>query len=102
MSEQYDHILEISRADAVAERQREISKVMRQVKDMQRELSNRIREGAVDEADAFNRNQRMPGSLGQLWFQFLDLSKDAKLFALSKAEFNGMAWQSLLQCSPYF
>ena len=86
---------------AVAARHAEIAKVMAQIEGKRRRLAERLRIGDVDLADARRRNARMPGRLGQLWGWFIELSQAEQLAALEADTFHQMAWQSLLQCSPF-
>jgi hypothetical protein len=68
-------------------------------------LAQRLREGALDLNDARSRNAAMPGILGLRWAEFIELPLAAQtqaLETLSEPRFRGMAWQSLLQCSPFF
>ncbi len=51
--------------------------------------------------DAKCRNARMPGRLGELWGIFIELPIPDQIDALRCLTFHGMAWQSLLQCSPF-
>ena len=90
--------------DAVryAERQEAIGKLMACVRFKQMTLIKRINLGDADMAGAIQRNQRMPGILGELWNKFLHLDSPAQVEALTGAEYEGMSWQSLLQCSPFF
>ncbi|MDR1969647.1 MAG: hypothetical protein LBQ32_13320 [Burkholderiaceae bacterium] len=88
---------------AVALRQAAIAKVMAQVERRRLLLAQHLREGAIDLEDARMRNAGMPGILGQRWAEFIELPLVAQtqaLETLSESRFHGMAWQSLLQCSP--
>lgn len=86
---------------AVAARQAEIAKVMAQVEHRRQLLAARLDTGDVDLADARRRNAQMPGRLGQLWGWFIELPLQQQLDALQADTFHQMAWQSLLQCSPF-
>ena len=85
----------------VAERQAEIEKVMGRMNAYRLQLIGKLASDDVDVADAERRNKGMPGVLEERWGQFMALSKEQKIAALQEPAFNGMAWQSLLQCSPY-
>ena len=86
---------------AVVARHAEIAKLMAQVEHKRRLLAARLRAGDVDFVDAQRRNARMPGRLGQLWGRFIALPHEEQLAALEADTFHRMAWQSLLQCSPF-
>ena len=86
---------------AAAARHTEIAKVMAQVDDKRKRLAARLHIGDIDWADARRRNAQMPGRLGQLWGRFIELSREEQLAALEADTFDRMAWQSLLQCSPF-
>lgn len=89
---------------AVALRHAAIAKVMADIERRRLLLAQRLREGTVDLGDARVRNAAMPGILGQCWAEFIELPLAAQtqaLETLSEPRFHGMAWQSLLQCSPF-
>ncbi len=86
---------------AAAARHAEIAKVMAQVDAGRKRLAARLRIGDVDWVDARRRNTQMPGRLGQLWGWFIELPLEEQLAALEADTFHRMAWQSLLQCSPF-
>ena len=86
----------------VAERKQAIAELMARVNTSRLRLRDRIARGAVDQEDAHRRNASMPGVLGERWAQFMVLTRAEQMAALEQTEFNGMAWQSLLQCSPFF
>jgi hypothetical protein len=91
-------------SSAVALRRAAIAKVMAEVERRRLLLAQRLREGLVDLEDARARNATMPGILGQRWAEFIELPLTAQtqaLETLSEPRFHGMAWQSLLQCSPF-
>ena len=86
----------------VAERKQAIAELMTRVDASRLRLRDSIARGQVDAEDARRRNASMPGVLGERWTQFMALTRAAQVAALEQPEFNGMAWQSLLQCSPFF
>ncbi|WP_448255161.1 hypothetical protein [Ottowia oryzae] len=86
----------------VAERRQAIAELMARVDASRWKLRDRIARGEVDQEDAHRRNASMPGVLGERWAQFMALTRAEQVTALEQAQFNGMAWQSLLQCSPFF
>jgi hypothetical protein len=89
---------------ALALRRAAIAEVTAEVARKRLLLARRLRDGAVDLADARSRNAAMPGVLGQRWAEFIELPLTAQtqaLEALHEPRFHGMAWQSLLQCSPF-
>lgn len=85
-----------------ADRQAEIAKVMARVNAKRLALAEKLESGLADSDDARRRNESMPGVLGERWSAFIALPIPEQVAALGKTEFEGMAWQSLLQCSPYF
>lgn len=87
---------------AVEERRAAIKVVMARVVAKREQLSKRIQANQVNVDDARLRNKAMPGYLGELWTEFLELPSDQQVEVLNHESFKGMAWQSLLQCSPYF
>lgn len=87
---------------AIAERHAAIAVVMARVNAKRAALAQRIQASQVDAKDAHRRNETMPGYLGELWADFLAMPQPQQIKALRHDEFKGMAWQSLLQCSPYF
>jgi hypothetical protein len=89
------------RAAAVACRHAEVDKVMQQVQRQRQQLAQRIASGQANHQAAALRNAAMPGLLGQRWAEFMGLSDVQKIQELAQLRFNGMAWQSLLQCNPY-
>lgn len=103
MSQLQNRAAEISpaRVDAILVRQNEIRRVMDQVDKKRLDLQARFEADFFDDAEARKRNKAVPGILGALWAQFIELSKEQKIHHLGQTTFNGMHWQSLLQCSPY-
>jgi hypothetical protein len=85
---------------AYAERQHQIAIVMKKVDEKRADLSGRILRGDVDLADARQR-AAIHGVLGNLWREFIELSPDEQVAALGEPTFKTMAWQSLLQASPF-
>ena len=67
-------------------------------------LSDLIASGRADSqaAAAWMRSVPSIGVLDDYWEEFIALSADQQILALKEKEFNGMSWQSLLQCCPYF
>ena len=86
----------------IAERKQAIAELMARVDASRLTLRERIARGEVDQTDAHRRNASMPGVLGERWTQFMALTRAEQVSALERPQFNGMAWQSLLQCSPFF
>jgi hypothetical protein len=89
--------------DPVALRQRQdaIAELMGRVTASRLALRQRLADGDVNADNARQRNASMPGFLGELWGAFMQLPLQSQLDALAVTEYRGMAWQSLLQCSPY-
>lgn len=87
---------------AYADRQAEIAKMMARTNAKRVALGSLIASSDFDLVDARRRNASMPGILGELWTKFLDMESSEQLKALEVPEFQGMAWQSLLQCDPIF
>lgn len=85
-----------------ADRHAEIAKVMARVSLKRLALAEKLERGLADADDARRRNASMPGVLGERWSAFIALPMPEQVSALGRTEFEGMAWQSLLQCSPYF
>lgn len=79
----------------------EVERLMLAVASDKARLSRCIEADSVDHDAARRRNLGMPGILGQLWSDFIDLPKDQKIQMLSLDTFENMHWQSLLQCNPY-
>jgi hypothetical protein len=88
-------------AYTLAQRQAEIAKVVAQVDRKRTLLAQRLLAGEFDLQQARDRNAGMPGVLGQRWAEFLDLPASEQAATLREPRFRGMAWQSLLQCSPF-
>lgn len=87
---------------AIAERREAIAAVMANVDMRRARLATWIEKGHIDKADVLKRSTGMPGVLGDLWREFINLQPPAQLEALSGPRFRGTTWQALLQCTPYF
>ena len=84
-----------------AERQVAIAELMARVNAKRLLLKRQLAAGALSIPTAKLRNSSIPGVLGSLWSDFMNLPVDLQLQALESSDFQGMSWQSLLQCSPY-
>lgn len=81
--------------------QHAVEQVMQKLECSKLELSERLLNGQFNQGKAERRNSTMPGILGQRWREFFELEPNEKIQALKMPAWNGMAWQSLMQCNPY-
>ena len=87
--------------DVINLRHEEINKLLNLVNIKKNKLIDKISNNNIDKEDALFRNKSMIGTLGKAWGVFIELDKESQIRFLRDDSFNGMSWQSLLQCNPY-
>lgn len=88
-------------SSAIEQHRAAVREVMLRVENKKRALAQAIANGEMDDNKARERNTAFGASLSPWWSDFLDLTHDEQVLALSAETFRGMHWQSLLQSNPF-
>ena len=88
---------------AIMQRQAEIKRVQREVKQRRSKLQFLLGDLSVRQIRQVREInlKTNTGYLAELWDEFLQLDQSAMQTALDAERFRGMAWQSLLQANPF-
>jgi len=86
---------------AIEQHRAAVREVMLRVDNKKRALAQAIANGEMDANKARERNSAFGASLNPWWSEFLDLTREDQVLALSAETFRGMHWQSLLQSNPF-